>query len=140
LIASDLLIITLGLGTAGLWRKLNLAKLEFSGLSQFIGRLLARLKKFPAGFSALPIGALMGFLPCGFLYAMAINAANSASPLTGGAIMGAFALGTIPALFLFGGATQWLSTRARGWMLRGAGLMVALMGVYNLVRHFGLLS
>jgi sulfite exporter TauE/SafE len=54
--------------------------------------------------------------------------------------MFAFGLGTAPSLLLFGGATQWLGTKARVWMLRIAGLVVAGMGVVNLVRHFKLMG
>jgi len=140
LIAGDLLVVVLGIGTAWPGRHLDLTRLEFPGPAKFLARHLLRLGSLPAGLSALVVGMAMGFLPCGFLYAMAINAASSASPVTGGAIMGAFALGTVPALLLFGEATQWLSARARGRMLRGAGLIVALMGCYNLVRHFGMIG
>ena len=64
---------------------------------------------------------------------MAISAAQSADPLLGAVTLCAFGLGTVPALLLFGGATHWLGTSARAWMLRMAGLVVAGMGVVNLV-------
>jgi len=136
LIGSDLLVIFLGLGTAGLWQKYTLWQLEFKTPLQLLSRSVRRLKQMPSAVIALPIGLLMGFLPCGFLYAMVLTAAQSASPLLGGLVMLAFGIGTIPALLLFGGAAQWMSSRARRWLLRGAGLMVALMGAYNLLRHW----
>jgi len=77
-------------------------------------------------------------LPCGFLYAMAITAAQSTDSLHGAAIMVAFGIGTMPALFLVGSAAQWFVSK-RSWMLRLAGLLVALMGSYNLFRHLGLM-
>ena len=54
--------------------------------------------------------------------------------------MFAFGLGTAPSLFCFGTATQWLGAKARQWMLRTAGLLVALMGLYNLFRHLHLMG
>lgn len=140
LLGSDILIIVLGLGTAGLWRNYSLGRLEFAGPGRLLQSFLTWLRKVPAALSALPIGLLMGLLPCGFLYAVVLTAAQSASPLQGGLIMLAFGFGTLPAILLFGGAAQWLSTRARQWMLQGAGLLVAIMGVYNLVRHLRMLT
>lgn len=140
LILSDLMIIVLGLGTAGLWRKYSLWRLEFSAPGRFLSRYVTALTRVPAALSALPIGLLMGLLPCGFLYAVVLTAAQSASPLQGGMIMLAFGLGTLPAILLFGGAAQWLSTRARQWMLQGAGMLVAIMGIYNLIRHLRMLA
>ena len=135
LLFSDLFIILVGLGTAGLFAGLNAASLDFPGPLRAMSGAVTRLRRLPAGLAALPLGLLFGFLPCGYLYAVAISAAQSADPLLGAATMLAFGLGTAPALLLFGGAAQWLGTRARVWMLRVAGVAVAGMGVVNLVRH-----
>ena len=142
LLGSDLFIIALGLGTAGAWQRLNFMKLEFASPARLLSGPVARLHRLPPGLAALPLGLLFGFLPCGFVYAMAITAAQTASPGRAGLVMLSFGLGTIPALFTFGSAAHWLGQRARTWMLRGAGLTVALMGLVNLFRHlqlFGIL-
>lgn len=135
LIASDLFIIMIGLGTAGAFQRFNIMRLEFSGPLQTMTAAVGRIRRLPKGFAALPLGLIFGFLPCGFLYAMAITAAQTASPGKAALVMIFFGLGTAPALLLFGSAAQWLSSRARGWMLRGAGAMVVLMGLLNLFRH-----
>ncbi|MCK4837400.1 MAG: sulfite exporter TauE/SafE family protein [Desulfobulbaceae bacterium] len=140
LVASDLFIILIGLGTAGAFRRLNIMQLEFSGPLKTMTAAVGRLRQLPKGFAALPLGLTFGFLPCGFLYAMAITAAQTAAPLKASLVMIFFGLGTAPALFIFGSATQWLSSRARGWMLRGAGIMVVLMGLVNLTRHLQLIG
>jgi len=140
LVGSDLFIILIGLGTAGLFSSLNVMKLEFPAPIQLLTRAVSTLRKLPPGIAALPIGLLMGFLPCGFLYAMAITAAQSADPVTGAFVMLAFGIGTAPSLFLFGLAAHWLGTRARLWMMRGAGGMVALMGCWNLFRHLQMMG
>jgi hypothetical protein len=140
LLFSDLFVILLGLGSAGLFRACNVAGLEGGvPVGAFAGALRA-LRRLPAGLVALPLGLLFGLLPCGLLYAMALTAGQSAAPMAGGATMLAFGLGTTPALFLFGGAAQWLGSRARLWLLRGAGLMVAVMGAYSLLRHLRMLG
>lgn len=138
LLASDLFIILLGLGTAGALQRLNFMKLEFAAPARLLSGPVARLHRLPPGLAALPLGLLFGFLPCGFVYAMAITAAQTASSARAGLVMLAFGLGTVPALFTFGSAAHWLGQRARAWMLRGAGLTVALMGLVNLIRHLQL--
>jgi len=140
LVASDLFIIIIGLGTAGAFKHLNFMKLEFGGPVKALTGAVSRLQKLPTALAALPLGLVFGFLPCGFLYAMAITAAQTAASLKGAGVMLSFGLGTVPALFLFGSAAQWLSSRARNWMLRGAGIMVVLMGLINLARHLQLLG
>lgn len=149
LIGSDIFIIAAGLGTAGLFRVINLLHLESSGAATIISRLVGRLNRKPGHLTALPLGLLMGFLPCGFSYAMAITAAQSASPVTGGLTMMLFGMGTTPALFLFGSAVDWinrrpsassLNVRIKTWMVRAAGLTVAGMGGYHLAQHIRLLG
>lgn len=135
LIGSDLLIILAGLGTAGLFSRLQLFDLEFAAPVRSLTRAAQRLRTWPPALAALPLGMVFGLLPCGFLYAMALTAAQSTSPITGSLILLAFGLGTVPALLLFGSTAQLLSQRARSWMLRGAGLLVALMGGLQLWRH-----
>jgi sulfite exporter TauE/SafE len=134
LIFSDILVILIGLGSAGLFKRVNIMALEFGGPIQYLTHAVKGLRRFPPAVSALPLGMLFGFLPCGLLYAMAITAAGSADPLRGAVTMIAFGVGTIPSLFLVGSAAQWFS-RKRNWMLKGAGMLVALMGCYNLFRH-----
>lgn len=139
LIGSDLLIILIGLGSAGLFSRFNIMSLEFAGPIRAMSRAVAGLRRYPPMLSALPLGLLFGFLPCGFLYAMAITAAGTASSSGGALTMIAFGIGTMPALFVVGGAAQWFS-RKRSWMLKVAGIMVALMGCYNLFRHVRMMT
>lgn len=138
LIGSDLLVILVGLGSAGLFTRLNLMSLEFAGPVRSLTRAVKGLRKLPAGIAALPLGLLFGFLPCGLLYAMALTAAQSADSLHGAIIMAAFGLGTAPSLLLVGSAASWFSSQRR-WMMKAAGIMVALMGGYNLFRHIRML-
>jgi sulfite exporter TauE/SafE len=140
LLFSDLFIILVGLGTAGLFSFLRASSLEFAAPTQLIGAAVARLRPLPAPLAGLGLGLLFGFLPCGYLYAVAITAAQSASVTTGALMLLVFGLGTAPGLLLFGSAASWLSSRARSWLLRGAGLLVAGMGVINLVRHLRMIG
>jgi uncharacterized protein len=138
LLGSDLFLILIGLGSAGLFSHLALLKLEYAPPVRILAATVQRLRSLPPALSALPLGMVFGLLPCGLVYAVALTAAQSASGASGALIMLAFGLGTAPALLLFGSTAHLLSSRARQLLLRGAGLMVAAMGLFQLVRHLRL--
>ena len=81
-----------------------------------------------------PLGVVLGFLPCGFLYAALATTAASGSPLLGALGMLAFGLGTVPALVAVGIAGQaagrrWqrgVAAAAPAVMLLNAALLTAL--------------
>ncbi|MEJ2688777.1 MAG: sulfite exporter TauE/SafE family protein [Deltaproteobacteria bacterium] len=50
-------------------------------------RLVAKLKRLPVVLRALLLGAFMGFLPCGFLYAIFQAAAQTVNPRQGAITM-----------------------------------------------------
>jgi sulfite exporter TauE/SafE len=84
----------------------------------------------------LLLGALLGFLPCGLLYAALVAAASTHAPIQGAAAMLAFGLGTVPALVAVGLAGQ-VFARARrrlagrfggAIMLANAGLLWLMAG------------
>lgn len=140
LVTSDLFIVIVGLGSAGLFSALDLLDLEHRGTTQALAGLARKLIALPGPLIAFPLGLLLGFLPCGFVYAMAITAAQSADTGSGALIMFCFALGTAPSLLLFGRLVSWIGQRIRRWMLRAAGLLIAVMGGINLYRHLQLLG
>ncbi len=140
LLGADLLLIAAGVASAGLAGGRNPLEREWAAPLRLLGRAVRRFQRTPSPLAALPLGMLFGLLPCGMLYAMALAAAQSAAPGQGALLLLAFGLGTVPALLLVGGAAQWLGTRGRLWMTRGAGIMVALMGLVNLARHLHLMG
>ena len=140
LLLTDLCIIAIGLTTAGVFERFSLLNLEFPGAVRAMTKSIVKLRQLPTVFGAYPIGLIMGFLPCGFLYAIALAAAGRGSPIQGGLIMLAFGLGTLPALFLFGSTIHWLTTRVRQEMLRWAGILMVFMGCYNLYQHLRLMD
>ena len=82
----------------------------------------------------LLLGLVLGFLPCGFLYAALTAASASGGPAAGALAMAAFGLGTVPSLVAVGIAghaagRRWQSaaaTVAPGVMLLNAALLAAL--------------
>ena len=83
---------------------------------------------------AFYVGLLTPLLPCGMLYAMAFKAAETGSAPSGALTMLAFGVGTVPALFVTGVMTTFLSVRLRLHANRIAALVVIVMGVLLIVR------
>ena len=65
-------------------------------------RALASLRGLPPLWRALGLGLSTTLLPCGWLYAFAVTAAGTGSPLHGSLIMAAFWLGNAPMLLGLG--------------------------------------
>lgn len=135
LVCSDLFIVLVGFGSLGIFPAFNLIDLDSRFSLRALGGGVQRLLRLPHSLIAFPLGLLLGLLPCGFVYAMALTAAQTTDIWYGSLIMLSFGAGTLPALLLFGGAAQWLTHTTRRWMLRGAGIVVISMGLYNLYRH-----
>jgi uncharacterized protein len=132
-IGANLFVIVIGLSSALGLSALNLASLEGRG-ARFFAAPLQRAISSKATLSAFPLGMMLGFLPCGLVYAPLMAAAASGGPGLGAATMAALGMGTIPVLLLFGTASSVISGALRAVMLRLAGLAVALMGAAGLWR------
>ena len=68
-------------------------------------------------------GLLLGFMPCGMLYAALMMAATITNPLAGAFAMFLFTVGTIPALLLASGSLQLISKKWR-YLIPGVGRTV----------------
>jgi sulfite exporter TauE/SafE len=68
------------------------------GLSRFAGRVAAAGARISPVVRAGAIGAVTPLLPCGLLFGVFLAAASAGSILGGALVMGAFALGAVPAL------------------------------------------
>jgi uncharacterized protein len=133
-VVAGALMIAMGLGAAGLfgWAR----RLEQRLSARVMGAVRAVLEGGGAGrFYAL--GLLFGFLPCGLSYSAFVGAAATGGLPQGLLFALAFALGTVPALLLVGGATTLASARARGLLYRLGGVAVALLGALFLARGLG---
>jgi hypothetical protein len=135
-VAANLFVFLVGMVSFIQVSSFSLFSLESSG-----GRFFAGILRWAISdanlFRVFVLGLALGFLPCGLVYAPLIAAAATGSPLTGGAIMAALGLGTLPLLFFFGTASAALSARLRGNLFRLVGLFVALIGFTGLWRVLG---
>lgn len=78
-------------------------------------------------------GALLGFMPCGLLYAALMMAATFTNPLSGMVAMWLFTLGTIPALLIASGGAEYLTRHSQHVMKVIGRAMMAFNGVSLLV-------
>ncbi len=107
------MLILMALYIAGWWK--GLLRVEALGRHLWrrlepLGRKLIPVVEFP---QAMALGAVWGWLPCGLVYSMLAWSLAIADPLMGIALMGAFGLGTLPALLVTGLAARQLSALIR---------------------------
>lgn len=96
------------------WPALSAAMLVFAALLFLASSILPTqhpMLKFIPQHRVLR-GALMGFMPCGLIYAALMVAATLASPVNGALAMASFVAGTTPALLL---ASSGAVVVARKW-------------------------
>lgn len=91
-----------------------------------LDRLARPLFAAPTGGRGFLLGLLLGFLPCGMVYAALAAAAATGDPLLAAAAMLAFGLGTMPVLILVAAIGHAALGRWRHIMLRLAPLVLLL--------------
>lgn len=132
---SSLMLIALGLYLAGFWH--GVTYLECVG--QFIWKFLQPYSKryIPVQNyqQAFILGGLWGWLPCGLVYSVLIAAIATGNALSGGLLMLAFGLGTLPTLLAMGMAAVKLKAILQNiWVRRASGLLVLGFGVLGIFR------
>ncbi|NER79394.1 MAG: sulfite exporter TauE/SafE family protein [Leptolyngbya sp. SIO1D8] len=80
------------------------------------------------------LGLAWGLIPCGFLYAAQIKAAETSSFLWGTATMVAFGLGTLPVMVGLGVSSAWFSRDRTSQLFQLGGWITLLIGVLTLLR------
>ena len=82
----------------------------------------------------LAVGLVWGLIPCGFLYAAQIKAAETGSAIGGSLTMLAFGLGTVPTMVLTGLWAGSVSQDRRSQLFRIAGWVTIAIGGLTLAR------
>ncbi|TWT60059.1 sulfite exporter TauE/SafE family protein [Rubinisphaera italica] len=110
-------------------------------LTTTIRKFYQQTRVLSAGFRAVAIGGITGFLPCGWLYAFVILAIGTSHPFSGAIIMLAFWMGTIPALSLLSIGMSQLSDSAKAIVPYCTAAILILGGLFTVsVRSFADLS
>lgn len=115
------LIVLLGLAMAG-WLPIGRIFGNHASPGRWISKGFGRLLKVKSAIVYLPLGLLLGLLPCGPVYTALLGAARVGMEgntiyqgmLNGMGLMAAFGMGTVPALFLVAKLADmgWLKSRA----------------------------
>ncbi|MDD5726602.1 MAG: sulfite exporter TauE/SafE family protein [Patescibacteria group bacterium] len=93
--------------------------------------VMDKAQKSGAWMPALMGGATF-FLPCGFTQALQAYALTTGSFMASATILGAFALGTVPGLLIFGLATTSFKGSTGKFIFKVAGALVIVLGIMNL--------
>lgn len=129
-IGVSLLMIGLGLQMLGVkaFRKFQIT------VPRFATRYIADERNFQGKQMPFVMGALTFFLPCGFTITAQSLALLSGSAFQGALIMGAFALGTVPALFFIGLSSVKFSSKPHlaERFSKVAGFLVLFFALYNM--------
>ena len=94
------------------------------------GRLIAA----PHPIAKFTLGLMMGFLPCGLIYAALMKAIGTASPVEGALTMLAFALGTSTALVVVGLGSSAATMKVARWGTTVSAVTVLIMGLLLIAR------
>ena len=134
---AGLFMVLLGLYLSGWWMVLGRLERAGGAVWRRLEPLGRRLLPVTSPGRALVVGMIWGWIPCGLVYSMLVNAVAAGGALQGAALMLAFALGTLPNLLLMGmlaGAAARLS--GSPLVRRVAGVTVMLFGLYTLWQAF----
>ncbi len=126
--ASGALIILVGLQLAFGWRILAPVENAGAALWNKVAPAAKGLVPVESIVQAFGLGLIWGWLPCGLVYSVLLLAATSAEPASGGLVMIAFGLGTMPAMVATGLSASRLA-RFMGKKRFGAGLLIILIGI-----------
>jgi sulfite exporter TauE/SafE len=101
--------------------------------SRLVSRISMKAMNRPLVIRAGMIGLATTLLPCGWLYAFAVTAAGTASPLQGAAVMAIFWLGTLPALVVVGAGVRGLLGPIGKRAPALTSLLLVIVGLYTLI-------
>jgi len=134
------LMLALGLARLGLIPEPGFMRISSpAGLPGFARLLGSAGSARGSALANLAFGLLMGFLPCGLSFAAFARALPAGGATDGALTVGAFGLGTLPALFVLGTAASRLALRhallsnlLSGVLMIGMGAMIAADALVSL--------
>jgi len=95
---------------------------------------MVNLSLKPSRWTPALLGMVWGLIPCGFLYAAQLKAAQTGNLWMGAATMLAFGLGTMPTMLGVGISASRLSADRRSQLFRMGGWVTLTIGILTLLR------
>jgi sulfite exporter TauE/SafE len=135
LIFAGVLVLLMGLAMGG-WIRFGRMFGDGDSSSRVFSKWFHRLSAAKSPIVYLPLGLLLGLLPCGPVYsALIASAADSflQSFLSGMGFMLAFGIGTVPALFVVGklAGLGWIKSRQKIYKI--SSVLMILVGIYFII-------
>lgn len=129
-LAVALVMISLGIKLTNLSPRISATSFTLpSSIARLFG--ISEHQKEYSHKASMVTGALTFFLPCGFTQAMQLYAVSTGDFKTGAMVMGAFALGTAPALLGIGGLSSIMKGTAARVFYAIVGILLIAFGLYN---------
>ncbi|KHT63805.1 cytochrome biogenesis protein [Photobacterium gaetbulicola] len=102
------------------------------GLWRYLSPVAKNLLPLRTPLAAIPFGVVWGWLPCGLVYSTLSWAAVAGSATSGAAVMLAFGLGTLPAMFAVGSMASHLQKWLKNlYFKRVSALLLLAYGVHT---------
>ncbi|MFN8674398.1 MAG: sulfite exporter TauE/SafE family protein [Candidatus Sericytochromatia bacterium] len=133
-VGMSLLMIYLGLSLSGLVPKILFFDKLGEQFLKYAQKPFSKLVKNKGLFSTYNLGLVLGFLPCCLLYTIELQAMNTGSVLKGALSMLFFGLGTIPALFSFGMAVNFINQGIKNKLTKFSSYIIIIMGLLSIYR------
>lgn len=91
------------------------------------------------GISPLLVGLMTGLMPCGTMSAVWLLSASAGSAINGACNMLCFALGTVPAMLLFGSLSAFIPRKYNKYILKASTVMIVALGINLLLKGIRLI-
>jgi sulfite exporter TauE/SafE len=128
---AGIIMLLMGIELAGLIP--SMSPDTFPGISTFKRQVTSLFNRVNRK-NIFGLGLVLGFLPCGLVYAAGAKAAATQSFMGGMLTMLVFGLGTFPAMFLSGLTAHLISTKIRHRLYRIAAFLVILLAFLTILR------
>lgn len=139
---SGVLLVGVGLYLAGMFPGFAVIERVGAPLWDRLRPFARRLLPVRSPGTAVALGAVWGFVPCGMVYTALALGASTGSPLRSALVLVAFGAGTTPALLSLGAVATRIARALHGTvgsviaLRRVAGVVVASLGVMSVLAGF----
>jgi len=135
------LIVLMGLAMAG-WLPIGRIFGDHSSPGRWISKGFGKLLMVKSTIVYLPLGLLLGLLPCGPVYTALLGAVRAGmdtgsayhAMIAGMGLMGAFGIGTVPALLLVATLADMGWLKSRVIIYKAGAVLMIIAGVIFIIR------